>query len=235
MAFVLIVDRDTGSATELAAYLCDNGHDVRTHGTAEELLHDAHVDRPDLIVTAMALAGMSGTELCRTVRSDNNLRAVPVIMLCDRDDEIDRVVGLEVGADDVVPKPYSLRELELRVRALLRRDRTPRDAMHAHERGAMRIDATGHRVLVGDRQIVLTALELRLLVTLHERRDRVQSRAVLLEDVWGASGGSERTVDACIKRLRKKLGSAGDAIQTVRGVGYRFADSGIGQATARTA
>jgi two-component system phosphate regulon response regulator PhoB len=149
-------------------------------------------------------------------------------MLSARGDEIDRVVGFELGADDYVTKPFSIRELLLRVRAVLRRahpQTTPAPAQSA-KFGVLRIDREAHRVWVQEEEVVLTALEFKLLVTLFERKNRVQTRSSLLEHVWGIHAHiSTRTVDAHVKRLREKLGAARDYVETVRGVGYRFKES----------
>jgi two-component system phosphate regulon response regulator PhoB len=149
------------------------------------------------------------------------------VMVTARGEEIDRVVGFELGADDYVVKPFSVRELILRVRAILRRaDAEAPASADAVTFGCLRLDRTAHRVYVHELEVVLTALEFRLLSTLVERRNRVQSRDTLLSDVWGLQLHVEtRTVDTHIKRLREKIGAAGEYIHTVRGVGYRFAAS----------
>jgi two-component system phosphate regulon response regulator PhoB len=160
-----------------------------------------------------------------------------VVMVTANGEEIDRVVGFELGADDYVVKPFSTRELLLRVQAVLRRRQVP-SAPAAEGTGPIRfgclvMDRNAHRAWVNDSEVQLTALEFKLLGTLYDRRDRVQTRGSLLEDVWGASAEmATRTVDTHVKRLREKLGPAGDYIETVRGVGYRFvprpADGGTG-------
>jgi two-component system phosphate regulon response regulator PhoB len=144
-------------------------------------------------------------------------------MLTAKGEEIDRVVGFEIGADDYVVKPYSVRELTLRVRAILRRTRTGESEGERIEFGRLRVDVSAHRTWVDDEEVSLTALEFKLLTTLLERRGRVQTREVLLTDVWGFSAEvTTRTVDTHVKRLRQKLGPAGRYIETLRGVGYRF-------------
>lgn len=222
MAKLLVVESDASSNEALTTYLSQNGHEVCTAKSAEDGTRRVRNEQPDLMIVAMSLLDGSGTELCRAVRADTEIRGLPIILLSAHDDEIDRVVGFEVGADDVVPKPYSLRELGLRVRALLRRKRSVTRVLQAPAASGFRLDASAHQVSFGARLISLTALEFKLLLVLHERRDRVQSRSALLDDVWGSPDVSGRTVDACVKRLRQKLGDAGHFIQTVRGVGYRF-------------
>jgi two-component system phosphate regulon response regulator PhoB len=170
--------------------------------------------------------------VCRTIKGDSHLRGTAVIMLTARGSEIDRVVGFELGADDYVTKPFSVRELLLRVQAVLRRSqgRSEDDASPVSF-GRLRIDHGAHRAWVDGSEIPLTALEMKLLWTLYQRRGRVQSRGTLLDDVWEASPeNNTRTVDTHVKRLREKLGAAGDYVETVRGVGYRFAsDPGDGR------
>jgi len=182
-------------------------------------------ETPDLVVLDLMLPGCPGIEVLRKIRSQARLASVPVLILTAKGEEVDRVVGFEMGADDYMVKPVSTRELVLRVRAILRRGRV--DAVAAGEStvrfGALTIEHGAHRVFADGHEVPLTALEFRLLTTLHERRDRVQSRERLLDDVWGIEAEVfTRTVDTHVKRLRQKLGSAGDYIETVRGVGYRF-------------
>jgi two-component system phosphate regulon response regulator PhoB len=168
-----------------------------------------------------------GTEVCRQLRRGEETRDVPVIMLTARGEEVDRVVGFEVGADDYVVKPFSMRELLGRVAAVLRR----RTGAKPGEAGAVRfgvlsVDREAHRVHVAGVEVELTALEFKLLCTLMDRKNRVQSREALLRDVWDLSPDiNTRTVDTHVKRLREKLGQAADYVTTVRGVGYRFKDA----------
>jgi two-component system phosphate regulon response regulator PhoB len=167
---------------------------------------------------------MSGTEVCKRLRDDARTRAIPIIMLTARGEEIDRVVGFELGADDYVVKPFSVRELLLRIQAVLRRAHSDVEPdQDVVEFGCLRIDRAAYRVWVETREVELTALEFKLLVTLYDRRDRVQSRARLLDDVWGIQADiTTRTVDTHVKRLREKLEAARGYVETVRGVGYRF-------------
>jgi two-component system phosphate regulon response regulator PhoB len=180
---------------------------------------------PDLVLLDWMLPDMSGTEVCRKLRMSERTRGIPVIMVSARSEEIDRVVGFELGADDYVTKPFSVRELLLRIKAILRRRRTDAPAATADETrwGNLRVDFEGHQVWVDDQTVVLTALEFRLLTTLLTRRGRVQTREMLLSDVWSVQVDvTTRTVDTHVQRLRKKLGAAGQYIETLRGVGYRF-------------
>jgi len=171
------------------------------------------------------LPDLSGTELCARVRVDQRLAALPIIMLTAKSEEIDRVVGLELGADDYVTKPFSPRELALRVRAVLRRRAPTGEEARVLEHGALRVDPDSHRASVDGREITLTAKEFQLLVALMGRPGRVMTRERLLDEVWGSDiTVTSRTIDTHLKRLREKLGRAGDLIETVRGVGYRFAE-----------
>ncbi|MFN7952967.1 MAG: response regulator transcription factor [bacterium] len=227
--WILIVDDEPDLVRTLEYTLEREGFETksaRNGKAALELL--ARDPAPDLVLLDLMLPDMAGTEICRKIRQDARTRRVPVIMLTAKTDEIDRVVGFEVGADDYVAKPFSVRELMLRVRAVLRRA-SPNDLEGDEEEdeelrfGALRIDVPGHRAWVGDEEVTLTALEFRLLVTLLNRKGRVQTRDRLLDDVWGIQADvTTRTVDTHIKRLREKLGAAGDYIETLRGVGYRF-------------
>jgi two-component system phosphate regulon response regulator PhoB len=177
------------------------------------------------------LPDTSGLDVCRQLKSDPALKHIPVIMLTARSEEIDRVVGFELGADDYVVKPFSVRELVLRIQAVLRRAQTTgtTDAADAAAEllfGRLRVDRSAHRTWVEGEEIMLTPLEMKLLWTLYLRRGRVQTRATLLDEVWEASPeNNTRTVDTHIKRLREKLGTAGVYVETVRGIGYRFAST----------
>jgi two-component system phosphate regulon response regulator PhoB len=171
------------------------------------------------------LPDVSGTEICRAIKDDPSTRTLPVVVLSARREEIDRVVGFELGADDYVTKPFSVRELLLRIRAVLRRSESRPSEANLVDFGSLRIDRDAHRAWVEGDEVELTALEFKLLVTLYDRRNRVQSRGSLLDHVWGMDTKiSTRTVDAHVKRLREKMGAARDYIETVRGVGYRFAE-----------
>ena len=171
------------------------------------------------------LPDLPGTEVCRRLRTEDRLAETPVLMLTAKSEEVDRVVGFELGADDYVTKPYSPRELVLRVKAILRRSGAPKEEQAILEHGALRIDRERHRCWVEGEPIALTAKEFRLLSSLMNRAGRVMTRESLLDDVWGSDiTVTTRTIDTHLKRLREKLGSAGDLIETVRGVGYRFAE-----------
>jgi len=177
----------------------------------------------DLVLLDLMLPDITGTEICRRIRSVERTENLPVLMLTAKGEEIDRVVGFEVGADDYLVKPFSVRELMLRIKAILRRAEPKSGGQRETVFGSLKIDVPGHRVWVGDHEVTLTALEFKLLSTLLERKGRVQTRDTLLADVWDIHADvTTRTVDTHVKRLREKLGDAGSYIETVRGVGYRF-------------
>ena len=223
---VLIVEDEPDLVRVLEFNLQQAGFETRAVGRASEAMKAAHALAPDVVLLDLMLPDGPGTEVCRALKSDPQTRNVPVIMTTAKGEEIDRVVGFELGADDYVVKPFSVRELVLRVRAILRRTEGESAGGEVVHFGALKIDRTAHRVYVDDAEVTLTALEFRLLTTLIDRRNRVQSRDTLLSDVWGLQLHVEtRTVDTHIKRLREKLGVAGEYIHTVRGVGYRFASS----------
>ena len=181
--------------------------------------------KPDLVILDLMLPDGSGLTLCRDIKSDPATKNTLVILLTAKADELDRVIGFELGADDYVTKPFSVRELILRVKAILKRraseERQPADPSQTF--GALTLNLEAHQVFINDLEVGFTALEFRLLKHLIDRKGRVQSRDQLLEEVWGYSAEvTTRTVDTHIKRLREKLGSVGEYIQTIRGVGYRF-------------
>lgn len=224
MAKILVVEDEPDLRAVLDWNLRQAGHDVLQADRGEDGLSLARAQKPDLILLDLMLPDVAGTEVCRTLKADVSTRGIPIVVVTARAEEIDKVVGFELGADDYVTKPFSVRELTLRVRAILRRaDATPPPSSTV-DFGHLRIDRDAHRVWIDQAEVELTALEFKLLWTLYERRNRVQSRGALLGHVWGADTRiSARTVDAHVKRLREKLGAARDYVETVRGVGYRFA------------
>lgn len=223
---ILIVDDEPDLVATVDYNLRREGYATRTATTGREALAAAvQSPLPDLIVLDLMLPDMPGTEVCRRLRSGDATRAVPILMLTAKGDEIDRVVGFEVGADDYVTKPFSVRELLLRIGAILRRSQHEQADASTVQFGRLSLDHDAHRVWVDGEEAALTALEFRLLGTFLSRRGRVQSRETLLSDVWGMSPEvTTRTVDTHVKRLREKLGPAGAYIETLRGVGYRFRD-----------
>ena len=223
---VLVVEDEFDFASVVAMNLGRNGFETIVARSGEAATHEVRRQRPDIVLLDLNLPDIPGTEVCRRLKADPTTRGIPVIMVTARGEEVDRVVGFELGADDYVVKPVSMRELVLRVNAVLRRA-TPleQDQAPSLQIGELRIDGPGHRVFVGTVEVPVTALEFRLLLELATARGRVFPRETLLDRVWGIQAEIEtRTVDTMTKRLRDKLGTAGRYIETVRGVGYRFGD-----------
>jgi len=187
-------------------------------------LTKARAEKPDLIILDLMLPKMPGLEVCKILKSEAATRHIPILMLTARAEEIDRVVGLECGADDYVTKPFSPREIVLRIKAILRRS-AAEGADHRLSAGPITIDPARHEVRVNGKRVELTSLEFKLLRTLMQRRGRVQERDRLLNEVWGYESVIDtRTVDTHVRRLREKLGKAGEVVETVRGFGYRVRD-----------
>ena len=221
MADVLLIDSDETAISALVPALLEAGHAVRVARTGAGGLVGARAQRPDLVLLEALLPDISGTEVCRSLKSDDATREAFVVFVSAKSADVDRVVALELGADDYVAKPFSVREIVLRVSAVLRR--ISRNGPGRPTAGPLSIDRAAHRVFVHGRDVNLTALELRLLCALSDGGSRVQSRDSLLRDVWGQDRGvTTRTVDTHVKRLRKKLGTAAGCIRSVRGVGYGF-------------
>ncbi len=224
MARILVVEDDLNLQEVVKYNLVQAGHEPLVAARAEDALKLARDRHPELILLDLMLPDLPGTEVCKRLKNDAATKHIPIMMLTAKGEEIDRIVGFELGADDYVQKPFSVRELMLRIAAILRRREPNALPKTVDEFGSLQIDREAQRVWVNDIAVELTSLEFKLLVTLFDRRDRVQSRAVLLDCVWGVTAEIEtRTVDTHVKRLREKLGAAGSYIETVRGTGYRFA------------
>ncbi|MCP4675503.1 MAG: response regulator [Deltaproteobacteria bacterium] len=225
MKTTILIVEDEKDLVEILEYNLEReGYDVRSAMTGSKAFEQIHLDPlPDLVLLDLMLPDISGTEICRRIRAEEKTRDIPVLMLTAKGEEIDRVVGFEVGADDYVTKPFSVRELMLRIKAILKRGRGAGESDEKVTFGLLDVDIPGHRVIVDGEEVALTALEFKLLGTFLERKGRVQTRDVLLGDVWDIHADvTTRTVDTHVKRLREKLGSAGEYIETIRGVGYRF-------------
>jgi phosphate regulon transcriptional regulator PhoB len=222
---ILVVD-DEPDVVELIQFnLKGAGYDVVTAADGEEALAKAHTTPPELIVLDVMLPEVDGLEVCKRLRNDPHTSAIPIVMLTAKAAEIDRVLGLELGADDYITKPFSPRELVLRVKGLLRRAEQPPAKQDEIQVGHLAINIPRHQVIVSGKRVDLTATEFKLLTVLAQRRGRVQSREQLLRDVWEYDNLIDtRTVDTHMRRLREKLGSAAKYLDTVRGVGYRFTD-----------
>ncbi len=198
------------------------GFSISTANDGVAGLQKAQTDKPDFIILDLMLPKMPGLEVCKILKSDAATKQIPIMMLTARAEEIDRIVGLEFGADDYVTKPFSPREVVLRIEAILRRSEPKLDDERLNA-GPIAIDPSRHEVFVNGKQVHLTSLEFKLLRMLMQRRGRVQARDRLLNEVWGYESMIDtRTVDTHIRRLREKLGKAGDVVETVRGFGYRL-------------
>ena len=220
---ILIIEDESDVADLLTLNLRKAGFRTSTAADGANGLQKARDDRPDFIILDLMLPKMSGLEVCRILKGDTATAHTPILMLTAKAEEIDRIVGLEFGADDYVTKPFSPREVVLRIRAILRRGETADEGLKA---GAISIDPARHQVRVNGKLVHLTSLEFKLLRTLMQRRGRVQDRDRLLNEVWGYESVIDtRTVDTHVRRLREKLGKAGDAIETVRGFGYRLREN----------
>jgi two-component system phosphate regulon response regulator PhoB len=220
---ILVVD-DEPEAVELIEFnLKQSGYTVSTSADGAEALKKARAQTPDLIILDVMLPEMDGFEICKTLRLDAATSKVPIIMLTAKAAEIDRVLGLELGADDYLTKPFSTRELLLRIKKMLSRNQAPGPAEQLLRFGDLTIDTPRHLASWRDKPFDLTATEFKLLTVLAQRSGRVQSRDQLLRDVWEYDSMIDtRTVDTHMRRLREKLGPAAKHLDTVRGVGYRF-------------
>ena len=223
---ILLVDDDQELLAALELKLDKEGFQVETAPDGEVALEIINKKLPDLVILDVNMPKVNGMEVCKTLRSDEQTRDLAVIMLTARDDEIDRVLGLEFGADDYVTKPYNARELILRIKALLKRifpvqnNPATKDIFQI---GSLSIDTDKHEVCVGKDVVELTLTEFKLLAHLIQNQGKIKTRDFLLEQIWEYGDGVfSRTIDTHIQRLRAKLGDTGKYIKTVRGVGYRF-------------
>ena len=222
---IYIVEDEPDIRETLKYNFSNEGFEVFTAPDGEEALSNIKKLLPDVLILDLMLPGVSGLDVCKSIRADDDIRDMSIIMLTAKGEEIDRIIGFELGADDYVTKPFSVRELILRVKVLLKKQRESLVENKLVTFGPIRIDLDAHELKINDKEIVLTALEFKLLQHLVKRKGRVQTREQLLGDVWGYSAEvTTRTVDTHIKRLREKLGNTSDYIQTIRGVGYRFSN-----------
>lgn len=222
---ILVVDDEADILALVTYHLAKSGYRVSTATTGPDALRAAREERPALIVLDLMLPGMSGFDVLEQLRGDAATGGIAVLMLTARREEPDRIRGFSIGADDYLTKPFSPQELVLRVGAILRRTAAGAVAAPGDDLtvGPIRIDRAAHRVAIDGHDVELTPTEYKLLLTLAERRGRVQARAHLLETVWEAAPDIQtRTVDMHVQRLRAKLGPAGELIETVRGFGYRL-------------
>ena len=222
---IYIVEDEPDIRETLEYNFSNEGFEVFTAPDGEEALSNIKKVLPDVLILDLMLPGLSGLDVCKSIRADDDIRDMSIIMLTAIGEEFDRVIGFELCADDYVTKPFSVRELILRVKVLLKKQRESLVENKLVTFGPIRIDLDAHELKINDKEIVLTALEFKLLQHLVKRKGRVQTREQLLGDVWGYSAEvTTRTVDTHIKRLREKLGNTSEYIQTIRGVGYRFSN-----------
>ena len=221
---ILIIEDEPDIRKTLEYNISREGYKVVSASSLSKGKEQINSSDFSLILLDLMLPDGSGLDLCREIKSDKDKSPTPIIILTAKDDEVDKVVGFELGADDYVTKPFSVRELILRIKAILKRGESKKETLEVQRQfGELTMDIDSHEVFVNSEQIILTALEFRLLRQLVDRRGRVQSRDQLLSDVWGYSAEvTTRTVDTHIKRLREKLGTMGKYVQTIRGVGYKF-------------
>ena len=221
---ILLIEDEPDIRKTLEYNLSREGFDVICASSLSEGKNYINTNQFSLILLDLMLPDGSGLDLCRELKTDSDKKLTPIIILTAKDDEVDKVVGFELGADDYVTKPFSVRELILRVKAVLKRGNAKSENLEVQRQfGDLLIDVDSHEVYVDNEPVTLTALEFKLLRQLVDRRGRVQSRDQLLSDVWGYSADvTTRTVDTHIKRLREKLGAMGKYVQTIRGVGYKF-------------
>lgn len=224
---ILIIEDDADIAKLVEWHLQSEGHRTLISEDGVKGLETAISKRPDLIVLDLMLPGMDGLSVCKTLKRNETTEGIPVIMLTARGEEVDRIVGFELGADDYIVKPFSPREFVLRVRAVLRRfepDKGETSELIRH--GELCIDPESYQARIADEPLQLTVTEFKLLMDLLGHKGKVRTRDQLLDRVWGYQfEGYARTVDTHIRRLRQKLGDYAEAIETVRGVGYRFKES----------
>lgn len=224
MAHKIYIVEDEPDLKDALTFNFENeGFKVNSFSDGESCLKEIKRNKPDLVILDLMLPGISGLDVCREIRTSDIFNDIAVIMLTAKGEEIDRIVGFELGADDYVTKPFSVRELILRVKVILKKQSEMSANEKTIEYGPILMNLDAHNVTVDGKDIILTALEFKLLKHLLKRRGRVQTRDQLLADVWDLSSEvTTRTVDTHIKRLREKLDKTGNLIQTIRGVGYRF-------------
>jgi two-component system phosphate regulon response regulator PhoB len=218
---ILVIEDENDIADLIAHHMEGAGFHVTVAHSATTAMRVMQKHPPDLIVLDLMLPDMDGAELCKTLKRKEATRHIPIVMVTAKGEEVDRIVGLELGADDYVVKPFSTRELTLRVKAVLRRLRGPKEEKKVLKQDAVVLDLDAHKVTIDNKRIELTLTEFKLLYELLLNKGRVRSRETLLNNVWGYTfEGYERTVDTHVQRLRRKMGKYGKIIETVRGIGY---------------
>ena len=220
---IFVVEDEPDIRETISYNLTQEGFKVFQFSDAESCLSKLKKQKPDLLILDLMLPGMSGLDMCKHIKSEQQLKMISIIMLTAKSEEVDRILGFELGADDYVTKPFSVRELILRVKVLLKKNSEMIDDSALITFGSISLNLDAHQVMIENNEINLTALEFKLLNHLIQRKGRAQTRDQLLGEVWGYNTEvTTRTVDTHIKRLREKLGDVGKYIQTIRGVGYRL-------------
>ncbi|MFA6078241.1 MAG: response regulator transcription factor [Candidatus Omnitrophota bacterium] len=220
---ILIIEDDKHISKLVKFNLEKAGYECTIASTGEKALEILDGKAIDMAILDIMLPGIDGFGVCRSIKEKERLKNIPIIILTAKGEEVDRIVGLELGADDYVVKPFSPRELVLRVKAILKRGKAEESKKDILSAGDITVDIPKHRVTVKEKPVDLTQMEFKLLVTLMERMGRVQTRDKLLTDVWDIDTSVDtRTIDTHVKRLREKLGRSGDLIETIRGLGYKF-------------
>ncbi len=220
---ILMIEDEKDIADLVEYHLKQSGFSVLKAMEGASGLDIAKKNRPSLVILDLMLPGMDGKDICRALKSNPLTQSIPILMLTAKSEEVDRVIGFELGVDDYVTKPFSPRELVLRVKAILRRKEAPDEGEKSIQVGDLLIEIDRHQVSIKKKSIALTSTEFKLLVELIRLRGRVQTRERLLDKVWGYTyEGYARTVDTHVRRLREKLGPFGDSIETIRGLGYRY-------------
>ncbi|MBA2880981.1 two-component system phosphate regulon response regulator PhoB [Desulfosalsimonas propionicica] len=225
---ILVIEDDTDILNLIAWHLEHEGFRALKESSGDEGLEAAIREHPCMVILDLMLPGTDGLEVCKTLKRNQDTQNIPVIMLTAKGEEVDRIVGFELGADDYIVKPFSPRELMLRIKAVLRRHAPPQEADEENllRHKDMVLEPENYRIRIGDRELHLTVTEFNLLFDLLKNRGRVRSRDILLDRVWGYQfEGYHRTVDTHIRRLRQKIEPYADDIETVRGVGYRFREN----------
>ena len=225
---ILIVEDETDISKLVEYHFKQSGFPVTSVADGSSALEQVKKRRPTLIILDLMLPDMDGKDICRALKSNPLTRSIPILMLTARAEELDRVIGFELGADDYVTKPFSPRELVLRAKAILQRKESNQESEKIIQIGNLLIDLDKHLVSVNEEPVLLTHTEFKLLVELVQRKGRVYTRDILLDKVWGYTyEGYARTVDTHIRRVREKLGTMGEYIETIRGVGYRFREESL--------
>jgi DNA-binding response OmpR family regulator len=224
---ILVAEDEPDVLNLVALNLQRAGFEVLKAEDGEKALELARTELPGMVILDVMMPGLTGLEVAKQLKFQPATARIPILMLTAKADEVDRIVGLELGADDYVTKPFSPREVVLRVQSILRRSEVVPESAEELRVGPIHVDCTRHEVRIGGELLDFTATEFKLLVVLMERCGRLQSREVLLNDVWGYESVIDtRTVDTHIRRLREKLGPAADLVETVRGFGYRMVAPG---------